>query len=1699
MIGLPGYRIVACIGEGPYALVFRGIRETDGAPVVVRVHRSEFPTFAELARFRNHHQITSRLDLPFVDRPLALESHGNGFALVSKDRGDVPLRERIRASAPSFPEVIAIGAALAGILDELHARNIIHKDIKPESVFIHPETGDVTLDDFSIATLLARESQEMQRPQAMEGTLAYIAPEQTGRLHRWIDHRSDLYSLGVMLYELLTGLLPFPATDPMELIHAHLARRPVPPAEVNPAVPTVVSDIVVKLLAKVPDERYQSAAGLRHDLEECLRRIREEGGIVGSFALGMRDVSDRFVVPDDLHGRSAEVARLMAAFDRVAQGGAEILLVSGSSGIGKSALVRKVHEPIVVRRGHFVAGKFDQFKRNVPFSSLVQAFRDLLRLVLTERVDRIEGHRARLRAALGVEGRVITEVIPEVELLIGKQPEVPALPPADNQDRFNRLFQQFIRVFADVEHPLVVFLDDLQWADSASLNLLVALLGEPETRSILLMGAFRDNEVDASHPLRRALASLERAGAKIEEISLPPLSAPDVNRLVAGALRCTPEEALELTEMVMKRTQGNPFFCHRYLLSLHQDGLIAFDPEAGRFRCDIDAVRATMASSDVVEFVLERMGRLPEATTAVLRLAAAMGSRFDLGTLALVHGKPRTATAADLWPALEEGLVLPLDEAYRAFQHMPSAEGAMAAMEEGTASYRFLHDRVQQAAYLLMSPADLPAVHLRIGRLLLRSTPADVLEEILFDVVGHLGSGLEGEGVGDPDERVEFARLHLAAGKKARDATAYAAAARYFSAGLAFLGDRAFVEQYELATALCTGQADVEYLEGNLERSETLVRRVIAEARTDLEKARAYHMLIVQYTLRALYPEAIEAGYEALALVGVDLPRADLAAARDAEMAEVERRLSGRDIASLKALPKMTSPEKMVAMSLLTTMGPPTYRSHQALWSVLCAKAVNLTLQYGNTPQVAYSHTSYGGLLGYVKDEYRRGAEFGEVALALADEFGSPSDRSVVYLMIGSSLRHWSAHLSRASDDYNQAYAIGLDSGNLQYAAYAFGHNMYCRFWQGTHLEQLLVEIAGYLVFSRRRANRWAIDLLEGGQLAIFALSGKTGGTLDFSIPGLDEPHYLARCRENRNTQVLCIYDVLKGEALHLLGHPQEARAALRRAGESIHQVATQGLLPSARYVFVSGLCAARLALGMKEGEERRALEAELDAAVRRTRVWMESCPDNFRHQHLLLSAELARLQGKDVEAIDLYDAAIEAAGAAGFPQDEALAAELAAMHWLARGKPRIAGRYLIEAYYGYVRWGAAAKQKQLERVHPLLLAPILGNRARDVRVERAIGADTSPSSLDLAAVLEATRAIFGEIVLGRLLQTLLRIARENAGAERGFLILPRGESLVIEARADAAGMVETPAGTPVDGCDALSEGIVRYVARTGETVVLDDATDAHAFSADRYWMTHRPRSLVCLPATNHGKLVAIMYLENDLTSGCFTPSRLELLRVLATQAAIAIENALLYADVQRAEEDARRVRERLEEEVVARTRELSEANVELARRAEELSRTSAQLMQELAQREEVERARAALQEEIIEGQRARLVELSTPLIPITDEIVVMPLIGTMDGPRAEQVFASALEGAQRGTRVVILDLTGMRDVDGGVVQTLLRTASALRLLGAETVLTGVRADVAHTLVELGVELGGIVTRGTLQSGIAHALRRARDRKNSFQ
>ncbi|HJU50563.1 MAG TPA: EAL domain-containing protein [Pseudogulbenkiania sp.] len=1523
MLSIPGLTIREKLYDSPSTLVYRARREEDDRSVVLKILKEEFPHPADITRYKQEYEITRHLELKHVIRSYQLDYIRNTPVIVLEDIGGISLQQLVARRDLSLSERLEIAIAIAEGLAEIHAAHIIHKDISPFNIIVNPESGELKIIDFGISSVLSRESPSLRNPEVLEGTLPYISPEQTGRMNRAIDFRSDFYSFGATLYELFTGEPPFSGTDPLELVHRHLTQLPVPMHEVDESIPHQLSAIVAKLLAKTAEERYQSDWGIQADLASCLDEWGHYGQIE-PFPLGRQDVPSQFHLPQKLYGREQEVAQLLEAFEGVSHGERQLVLVGGYSGIGKTCLVRELFKPLTRSRGYLISGKFDQFQRNIPYSALVNACQDLVRQLLTENESRLQHWRNELVAVLGRNGKVIVDVIPEVGLILGPQPAVPELPPREAHNRFNLVFQAFLRVFYRPEHPLVIFLDDLQWADVATLKLMEALICEEGTRYLLLIGAYRDNEVGPDHPLTLVLNSLSKQGGPVRSIMLAPMSLTHTTRFVADMLYRDEGSVRLLAGLVQSKTGGNPFFVGQFLTTLYQEGLIYFEHGAGNggrscWQWDIDRIAGANFTDNVVDLMIGKLRKLPASTVEMLRLAACLGDHFDLPTLAIISEHEPERVYRHLFPAIQEGMVLPVS----------SLELLDAGRSDSPLVHmhcRFLHDRVQQAAYALIEEALRPVLHLKIGRLLLASTGEERPAERLFELVDHLnqGRGL----ITAPEEVVALASLNLGAARKARLAAAYDATLSYLQIAMSvFEGD--WEQYYALTLALHRETAEAEYLNGNYERAEELINTVWERALA-LDRAGVYAQLVTQRTMQGRNDEAIAAAAEALKLLGMGFPAEDeLADAVSRELADIEQGLLGREVESLLELPEMVEPSIKVAMKVLMTVHTTVYFANRyQLYCWVLAKMTSLSIRYGNVPESSKGYASFGNTLAANLGRYRTGYEFGMLGLRLAEKYGDQSLKCKACLILSMFLNHWTRPLAESEVFDEEGQQAGLESGEFQFVGYILFYGRTQRqFYHGDNLGQLLTEMDRHLAFTRKVRHHLSTDNLLGARRVVSVLVGEPAETASFNDGEQDEAAYLAQCHENGSMAAICFYQTSKAFTLYLLGEPAAALPCIEQAGTLLGYV--KGGLTEAEHNFYHSLILASLC---HLAADPKSLLDQLEANQRQMRVWAEHAPANFLHQHLLVEAELARLADRPVEAMELYDRSIEAAGSRGFMQYEALANELAAKFWLGRGKPDFAVRYLNRARLGYRAWGARRKEATLQMVYPQLVAELsYPSESANIVSEESwrtaaamlrygqyapLAGYGQGSQLDLAAVLKASQAISGEIVLEKLLDRLLRVVIENAGAQRGSLILRREEVWQVAASisvAEAQVVLFLDAPCPVEGSSEVAVQIVHYVVRTQQGVVLRDAAAEGMFTRDPYVLTTRPKSVLCQPILQQGLLIGVLYLENNQVSGAFSPDRVELLGMLSSQVAISIQNALLYASLSteiaehtRAEEELR-------------------------------------------------------------------------------------------------------------------------------------------------------------------------------------------------
>ncbi|MEH1885174.1 AAA family ATPase [Nostoc sp.] len=1507
LVSIPRYRISEELYNGSRTLVYRGYGETDSLPVVIKLLKNPYPSFSELLSFRNQYTIAKNLNSPLIVQTYSLEAYQNGYALVMEDFGGISLKDYLTSDRGRYiasgEEFLRIAIALCNTLDILYQERIIHKDIKPSNILINPETKQVKLIDFSIASLLPRETQTLINPNVLEGTLAYISPEQTGRMNRGIDYRTDFYSLGVTFYELLTGELPFQSNDPMELVHCHIAKQP--PSVIRDEIPQVISDIVIKLMAKNAEDRYQSALGLKFDLENCLHQLQVSGKIEG-FEIGKRDVCDRFIIPDKLYGRETEVSTLLQAFERVSLRATEMMLVAGFSGIGKTAVVNEVHKPIVRQRGYFIKGKYDQFQRNIPFSAFVQAFRDLMGQLLTESDAEIQQWRNQILSAVGENGQVIIEVIPELSRIIGEQPPSIELSGNAAQNRFNLLFQKFTQVFTSAEHPLVIFLDDLQWADSASLNLMQLLMAD--TKYLLLIGAYRDNEVNPGNPLMLTLSEIKKTSATINTITLAPLNQVTVNQLVADTLKCTENLALPLSQLVHQKTQGNPFFATQFLKALHQDNLIRFDFELGCWQCDIVQVTTLAVTDDVVAFMAFQLRKLPQSTQNVLQLAACIGNQFDLATLAIVSEKLSIETAADLWKALQEGLILPLSDVYKFYQDetansylsIANRNQQIAISNEQLASYKFLHDRVQQASYSLIPDEQKQATHLKIGQLLLHSSSEVELEEKLFDIALHLNQGIE--LITQPQEREDLAQLNLKAGQKARNSTAYTAARVYLQTGIELLTANCWQSQYQFTLKLYVAATEAAYLNADLDSMEEMAAQVLQSAQTILDKVKIYEIQIMALTAQSQMLEAIVVARDALGQLGVEFPTASDEAKISQVLQTLAGQQSGKRIEELVDLPVMSDATTQAAIQLLGTLFPPICLGMPGLLPTLSSMMVSLSIDFGNAPGSTVGYAIHGMVLCGFLGQVEMGYSFGKLAMNLLDRFNVGELKATISAFFGSFIQHRQEAIRATIPTLKGSYTTAMETGNFLQSGYSILNYLESNFFGGVELDTWETEIATYsavMAQAKQYSAQAYFDMMQQTvnnlkKICIQSdcLIGKT----------YDETLMIPKHLQNNELAAIAKVYVYKLLLAYCYGNNRSAVDYI--AQMKPYLIAISGLIQVPIFHFYAALTYLAI-FPTKPEEEQSEILALLETHQTTLQQWAQNAPMNHQHKCYLVEAERYRVLGNKAEAIEHYDRAIIGAKENDYIQEEALANELAAKFYLDWGKQEIAQAYMTKAYYGYARWGAKAKVADLEKRYPQLLASILQQTRTAFSVNETVftlGTVTSTSSsssvsdsLDLAAILKASQNISGEIELEKLLSSLLLIIIENAGADKCVLMLLRDDRLFIKGSITVGTEPVVLQRLPIEESQDIPLKLIYKVKNHRQTVVLINATADPTLVNDPYIMRQQPKSILCSPILHQGKLLGILYLENNLVTGAFTSDRVELLNLLCAQAAISLENARLY------------------------------------------------------------------------------------------------------------------------------------------------------------------------------------------------------------
>ena len=1436
----------------------------DGTTVLLKLLDRDNARAADEARFRHEYALLQSLDVPEIIKPIALLDDGVRLALVLEHFAGECL-EAVLAREPrlALPAVLHIACQLAHALAVLHGAGIVHRDIRPANMLLARDDAQVRLVDLSRAASRQHEAFPSGRHAAAVGDWAYLSPEQTGRMNRQADYRTDFYSLGITLYRLLTGQLPFQADDPLAWAHCHLAHVPPALSDLVSDIPRTVSDLVLKLLAKLPEDRYQSAGGLIADLERC-RSQWQACGRIEPFALGQDDVPDRLQIPHKLYGREQERAVLLAAFDHmVASGKPMLATVAGYSGIGKSALVGELRQPIAEKRGYFISGKFDQYQRDVPYATLTQAFRELVQQLLAESETSIALWRQRIQEAIDVNGQLMIDVLPQVELIIGKQEPVPALEPTTAKNRFRMVFRQFIAVFAGKDRPLVLFVDDLQWIDAASLELIEHVLTHPDTGSLLLLGAYRDNEVGPAHPVRTSIEAIRQSGVPVTNIALAPLPLASLNQLVADTLHAEAARCEPLTRLLFERTGGNPFFFTQFLGSLPDEGLLQRHAQRGGWQWDLDQIATKDFADNVVDLVVGKLRLLPSGTQTILQLASCLGNRFNLYRLALVAGdKEQAEVERQLAEAVHEGFV---------------------ACTSGIC--KFLHDRIQQAAYLLIPQEHRGAIHLRIGRLLATRLTEDELAESLFDVANQFNRGAA--LLVDPDEKAQVMQINLRAARKARAAAAHASALAYLTAGATLLEKDCWERQYELAFAIEILRAECEFLNGEVTAAEERLAMLWERAVNIVDRAAVTCLRVDVYMTLSWNDRAIAAGLDYLRHLGIAWSPHPVMEEVRHEYERIWSQLGNRTIEELIDLPLMSAPASLATMDVLNKLTPPALCTDANLFALVTCRGVNLSLEHGNCDASCVSYVFLAMLAGPCFGDYQAAFPFGQLSYDLVEQRGLKRIQPRVYVTFGAGVIPWTRHIKTARELFRRAFEVANQVGDLPYAAYSFPGLHTDMLAAGDPLSEVLREVENGITFAQKVRFGLAIDLTVPQRGLVRTLQGLTPTFGTFDDEQFEEHRIEDNFASNPNLALPeCWYWIRKLQARFLAGDYETALAAASRAQQLLWT--SPSLFETAEYHFYGALSRAAVC-DCASPERRQAHAAALATHYRQLLIWAKNCPNNFENRAALVGAEIAWIEGRDLDAIGLYEQAIRSARINGFVQNEALASELAGRFHLDHGWEVSGICHLRNARACYLRWEAHGKVRQLDERYPQLRT-----------VSAQAPQDTGVAQLDALSIAKASQAISGRIVLDELIDTLMRLVLENAGAQAGCLLLPREEELVLvaEARVEQQAMQVLQHARQPPSPAQLPLAMLHYVRRSREPVLLMEAAAPHPFSSDSYFAHQHPQSVLCLPILRQSALVGILYLENSLATHAFTPDRVQVLELLASQAAISLDNARLYADV---------------------------------------------------------------------------------------------------------------------------------------------------------------------------------------------------------
>ncbi|MBS4220711.1 AAA family ATPase [Bacillus sp. FJAT-49711] len=1488
-INLPGYERIVELETNQTCTYFKAVDRTSKRPVLIKKLIMETSDSQELATAIHEYNMTKSLEVNGLLKPIKLENYWNKPYLITERFNGITLSTYIKKYVIDIKLFLQIAVNLTSIIEELHLSHIIHKNIQPDNILINDGTSELKITGFHHAAMLKRENYRAHmNPYMLGKQLYYISPEQTGRINRFLDSRTDLYSLGVVFYELLTGRLPFEVEDQIELVHAHIAKRPIPPHKINPTIPHKLSEIIMKLLAKMPESRYQSAAGLKHDLKKLEVTI--------DFPLAENDPHQIFDIEDKLYGRDEELQIFTAAFDHVCKGHCSFVLLPGASGIGKTALVNEVQKPLVRNKGYFISGKFDQLKRDAPYHPLIHALQDLLKQVMAEGEKSIQHLKGRLETELGPYLSAITKMIPAIKWVVGDIDEPEVLPAIESHNRLRFAFLRLINVFSSERHPLILFLDDLQWADHATLDLLQYILSQKKVQYLLVIGAYRDNEVDVTHPFHLMAKELKAIKGLVKTIRLNPLRIEDIEEWVKDALYSNKNDSAEIAAFIEKITKGNAFFIKQLFQSFYDQQLITYDEEQRKWTSDLQQLTKLEIQDDIIALIVERFNKLPDETKKLMKLASCIGNEFEINVLSAVYEENTIITVNTLWEALREGMLLPLSPSYKWIY-----EGMDNDLEEMQhLPYKFLHDRIQQAVYSTMTLTEQEQYHLSIGRLLLSYyTSKNNFEEKIFEIINHLN---QCRNYLNSHEKLQLAEWNCIAGEKAKQGAAFNASLSFFKIGKELLGADGWEQYNKLSARLTIGLGEAEYLDNQFELAEQRFDEALSKVQTKQEQLRIYQLKISLYTHLHRVEEAIDCGLKGLQLFGwhINKTPGKLAVAKEVLKAKIY--LSRRKANDLKSLPILTGEDKRLILQTFINMNGPSYHVDQNLAALLMLKAFNFTIKYGTTDVSALVYNNFALILSSGFHQYNESYEFSRLALDEAENSQNAHLLGRVYFVYGSFVNHWKNHIIYSQQYLEHSQKHCIESGNAHLAGACSSFICMTSFLKGHQLEETLNTIDAQLHFSNQIQYDLSKNYLNELKYWIHILN-ETNVKPDWGFP---------KITDDESAEV--VHYTVRLQLAYLLDELDIAKELMEKLNKLVDGSLTLVIAPE--YNFYKGLWLAKL---YKDAtiKNKMVIRKQLKKQLSLWRRWSKHSPVNYEHKYYLIKAEEARIKKDFTKAAEYYDQSILLAQKNGFIQDTAIANECAGSFYFSRSLPFVAKAYLTQAVLAYENWGAVRRSNLLRNEYQNLLKEGYADKVEN----------TVNLSVDLATMMKAAQALSGEIVLEKLLARLMNIVLENSGAQKMIMFLKMEERL----KPVASGTVDKIMTFVEEEIIEYPINMIYYVEKSLEPVVLSNGDVGGMFKHDPYMKKYQPKSVLCFPILHQGKLIGTLFLENNIMTHAFTKERIEILNILSTQAAISLENALLYRNLEG------KVKERTAQLEFA-YKDLEKANLDLAQ-SEEMRR----------------------------------------------------------------------------------------------------------------------------------------------------------------